>query len=148
MFITWFAPENLQVKYKSLDCLRRSNEVNITVPSGLKNPWTVLSNGSADNGRTKFLKICLSCLRLVVGGSGVGGIRLVVYGEFWGKTERLSLSANWGQSLPSDILNSPYLQGTNTSLLGAEWPGDFLCVFPWASLLVAIPWAGIRVGIR
>lgn len=63
------------MKYGSLNCLRRSNEVNVTVPSGLKNPLIVLLNGSMDNRRADFLKICLSSYELVVGGSEVRGVR-------------------------------------------------------------------------
>lgn len=63
------------MKYGSLNCLRRSNEVNVTVPSGLKNPLIVLSNGSMDSRRADFLKICLSSYKLVVGGSEVRGVR-------------------------------------------------------------------------
>lgn len=99
--------------------------MNIAVPSGLKKSMNCAVKWKYGQC---FLKICLSCHRLVVGGSGAGGVRLVVHRGFWGKTEQLCLSANRGQSPPSDILNSPYPQGTNTSLPGAEWPGGFPCV--------------------
>lgn len=73
MFITWFTSGNLQVKYGSLNCLRRSNEVKVAVPSGLKKSINCAVKWKCGQWQKLLLKICLSSYKLVVGGSEVRG---------------------------------------------------------------------------
>lgn len=89
---------NLQVKYRSLNCLRRSNEVNITLPSGLKESVNCAVKYKYGQWQSWLLKTCLSSYKLVVGGSKMGGVKWI-----WSRIEQSPMSAKWGPFLSSDF---------------------------------------------